>query len=182
MLNFLRMPWVRRLLFAFFCVVVFGVLTLFLLGFRANAGRNHLEIEINRPPAQVFPWLVEGSKLKQWVTGLTAVTQLTPGPEQVGTKYALHRPRQRPEGKYRLIITAFEPNKVLGVRVETDAFANDVRYELSEHNGGTRLESTGSAKYKIWLAKLLEPLITPDVQKSLQDDAGKLKRLVEANP
>ena len=176
------MPWVRRILFAFFCVIVFGVLTLFVLGFRANAGRNHLEIEINRPPAQVFPWLTEGGKLKQWVTGLTDVTQLTPGPEQVGTKVRYTVVDNGQKASIDLTITAFEPNKALGVRVETDAFVNDVRYELSEHDGKTRLESTGVAKYKIWLAKLLEPLITPDVQKSLQDDAGKLKRLVEAQP
>ena len=176
------MVWVRRLLFAFFCVIVLGVVTLFFMRYRASAGRNHLEIEINRPPAQVFPWLVEGSKLKQWVTGLTDVTQLTPGPEQVGTKVRYAVVDNGQKASIDLTITEFEPNKTLGIRVETDAFANDVRYELSEHNGGTRLESTGAAKYKIWLAKLMEPLITPDVQKSLQDDAGRLKRLVEAQP
>jgi uncharacterized protein YndB with AHSA1/START domain len=174
------MPWVRRILFLFFCVVVLGALTLFLMGYRANAGRNHLEIEINRPAADVFPWLTESDKLKQWVTGLTDVTQLTPGPMQVGTKARDTIVEGNQKMSADVLITEFEANKILGVHLETDAFANDVRYELSEHEGRTRLQATGHATYKIWLARLMEPLLTPAIQQSLQDDLEKLKKLVEA--
>ncbi len=174
------MPWVRRILFAFFCAVALGALTMFLMGFRANAGRNSLAIEINRPAAQVFPWLIEPDKLKQWVTGLAEMKQLTPGPIQVGTKARDTIVEGNQKATADLTFTSFEQNRMIGVHLETDAFSNDVRYELAEHDGKTRLTSTSVAKYKIWLAKLMEPVITPSVQQSLQDDMGKLKKLVEA--
>ena len=94
-------------------MIVFGVLTFFVeFGLSPDAERNQLEIELNRPPAQVFPWLVEGSKLKQWVTGLTAVTQLTPGPEQIGTKMRYTVVDNGQKANIDLTITGFEPNKL----------------------------------------------------------------------
>ena len=42
------------------------------------------------------------------------------------------------------------------------------------------MESTGEYRYTMWMAKLMEPLITPSAQKKEDADLARLKTLVEA--
>jgi len=44
------------------------------------------------------------------------------------------------------------------------------------------LSYVGVARYKIWLARLMEPVVTPAAQKQLTQNLATLKRLVEGRP
>jgi len=55
------------------CIIDSAVVTLLILGQRKDAGHMHGSIEIAASPQQLFPWLVEGDKLKQWVSWLVEV-------------------------------------------------------------------------------------------------------------
>jgi TolB-like protein len=46
---------------------------LWVMGRRADAGRLQASIDIDRAPADVWPWITEGDKEKAWVTWLTEV-------------------------------------------------------------------------------------------------------------
>ena len=91
---------------------------------RSSAGRNEIVVEINKPPLEVFLWLLEPEKLKQWVAGLTQITQLTPGAVTMGTKS-------------RDVLQIGSETTVLNVAI--DLFTNVVRCELSGQNGTTCL-------------------------------------------
>ncbi len=54
-------------------VIPLGVLLI--LGHRANAGRTHVSVEIAGSPEQVWVWLDEGARLKQWVSWLVEVRE-----------------------------------------------------------------------------------------------------------
>ena len=41
---------------------------------------------VARPPAEVFPWLLEADKVPRWMTGLEVYEPLDPGPLRVGSR------------------------------------------------------------------------------------------------
>src|SRR5258708_3799494 len=80
------MGWAKRVVLVFLAIVLLLAAGLWAAGLRSGAAKNEIVLEINKRPADVFPWLLEPQKLKQWITGMTEMTQLTPGPVTVGTK------------------------------------------------------------------------------------------------
>jgi carbon monoxide dehydrogenase subunit G len=162
--------------------VVLVAMVLFLLGRRPGAGSNEAEVEIARPVSQVFPWLIEPEKLTQWIEGLVESTPLTADGVRIGarSREVIMEGGQRYEMESE--ITGFEPNRHLRVKVTSTGFDVDGRYDLLEQNGNTRLNYVGVAYYKMWFARLMEPVVTPAAQKHLEKNLAKLKRLVEATP
>jgi len=41
---------------------------------------------VARPPADVFPWLIEPDKVRQWMTGLEVYQPLDTGPITIGSR------------------------------------------------------------------------------------------------
>ncbi len=174
------MGWAKSVVLIFVGIVVLLVAGLWVASMRAGAGRNEIVLEINKPALQVFPWLVEPDKMKQWITGMTEMTQLTPGPVGVGTKSRDVVKMGSETTVMNVEITAFDQDRLLAAHIDSDAFTDDIRYVLSEQNGKTRLEYTGDARYKSRVFALLEPLITPAAQQKLVEDTAKLRALIQA--
>ncbi len=174
------MDWAKRVVLAFLAIVLLLAVGLRAAGMRSGAGANEIVVEINKPPSDVFPWLLEPEKLKQWITGMTEMTQLTPGPAAVGTKSRDVIVMGSETTVMNVEITALEPDRLLAARIDAELFTDDVRYELSAQNGKTRLAYSAVTGYKHWFAKLLEPVITYAAQKKLVEDTAKLKALVQS--
>jgi len=174
------MGWAKGIVLAFAAAVLLLAVALWAAGMRAGAGRNEIILEINKPPAAVFPWLVEPAKLKQWIAGMTEMTQLTPGAIRVGTKSRDVMVLGSESTVMTVEITALEPGKLLAAHIDADLFADDIRYELSGQGGKTRLVYSAETTYKHWFAKLLEPVITSAAQRKLVEDTKTLKALVQS--
>src|SRR5437016_5378114 len=65
--------WVDRMGGGFLVGILLAAAVLFIVGHRANAGQMHASAEMNGSPEQIWPWLNEGDKLKQWVSWLVEV-------------------------------------------------------------------------------------------------------------
>lgn len=174
------MGWAKQVVLAFMTIVLILAAGLWTAARRSGAGRNQIVVEINKPPLDVFLWLLEPEKLKQWVAGLTQVTQLTPGAVTVGTKSRDVLQIGSETTVLNIEITALEPGRLLTARVDAELFTNVVRYELSDENGKTRLAYSAITNYKNGFAALLEPIITASAQKKLAEDTSKLKALVQS--
>ena len=118
--------------------------------------------------------------MKLWIAGFKETRQLTPGPVGLGTKSRHVVVLGSDTTVMNMEITALEPNRLLAARIDSDGFTGDLRYQLTEQNGKTRLEYTALTRYKIWLAQMMEPVITPAAQKKLAEDTAKLKTLIQA--
>jgi carbon monoxide dehydrogenase subunit G len=159
-----------------------GIVTLFVMGKREDAGRNTARIQIERPPAQVFPWITEPGRLQQWIGGLVESAPLTDEGLKVGA-----RSREVVvvgNGRYEMETTVvdLEAPARLVVEINAEGFKVDARYDLVESGGGTFLSYACIARYEHPLAKLMEPLVTREAQKKLAADLARLKELVEAEP
>ena len=98
--------------------------------------RSEASIEIDRPAAEVFPWLVEPEKRLRWVTGLRSSEPID------GTSYreVIEEHGQRFEGTARVLRE--EPPHALDVEMKGRGFTARAESRLTEENGRTQLTSS----------------------------------------
>lgn len=180
------MKWLGRIFVFIAGLVVIAAAVLFVLGRRADAGRNTVEVEIARPAADVYPYLTEPDKIIQWVGGMVEGKSLTEPPLRPGSRgESIVEDPNQPGVRFTMKdeVVAFEPNKSIMLRIWSDgAFYGVIKYQLTESNGKTRLKYDGKFQYIPWFARLMEPIITPSAQKKSEKDMAKLKSLMESRP
>lgn len=116
-------------------------------------------VEIPRPPAQVFPWLLEESLVPRWTGHLTRYEQLDGGELGAGS-----RVRQVLEVSGRTIdveleITAYRPPSGAETRFSTNGIEVVSSYALEEAGSGTRLTQSVEAKPGGFTARMLVPVL-----------------------
>lgn len=159
-----------------------GVMTL--LSLRPNAGRNDYTILIDRPPAEVFPWITEPYRLTRWVDGLESSIPVSGDSAIRGAK---SRETILVNGKrYTFIseIVAIKRDTLMVVRIvsEPPGFSVNATYELSPADAGTRLHYSGRADYASAFGRAMEPIVTPQSQGKVESDMKRLKELIESQP
>jgi carbon monoxide dehydrogenase subunit G len=173
--------WILRVLIVFGgLIAMFFVVMLILSGGAKGEGHHDASIVINKPPAEVFPWLTEPEKLTKWLTGLVESKALTEGGLRVGAKSQETVEVGGERTVMEVEVTAVEPPKLLVVRITSEGFVGDSRYTLEQDGSSTKLRYLGDFRYTVFMAKLLEPLITPAAQGKLVQDFERLKVLVES--
>jgi uncharacterized protein YndB with AHSA1/START domain len=181
------MKWIVRILGTLVVLLVVCVLGLWIASNRRDAGRMRGNIEIERPPEDVWAWMTDGDKLTQWVGWLVAVEPDSTTPaEGIGhrTTWIMDDPRMKEKLRVPGTITLWEPPSQMGVHIEVPSmFEGDVLYKLTElPNGHTKVEQDGRFKYLDRFAALMEPLVTPEAMHKLVADMQRLKSKVEAVP
>jgi len=181
------MKWLARILLALVALLLLGVLGLFLAGKREGASFHQGSVEIARPPEQVWRYLTDPVLARKWRSGILEVTPLTEGGTRVGA-------RERVlvsvgEGETMVVedeITRLEAPHRLELTLKSGpgsdvSFVEQVAYTLEEQGGGTKLTFTGRTEFS-GVAALLEPIITPAAEGSLEKELQALKATVEAEP
>lgn len=181
------MKWIVRALLAVVVLFLLAVTGLFVASQQEGAASMSAKVTINRPAAEVWPWLVEGEKLKQWVSWLVDVKDeggpfAAVGARQVWTMEDRNNNNQlmRIAG----VAETMEPPTRLAVRVSAaEGFTGLNRYELIESGGRTEIKATADYEMKHWLARLLIPLIMNQARQKFNQDLERLKaRAEEAKP
>lgn len=168
-------------------LLALAVLTLLALGLRPGAETITGETVIERRPAEVWPWIIEGERLKEWVSWLTEVEDLTPGVEGVGARrrWVMIDPTMG-DRRIEIIgeITDYEPERRSTMSLESPGmFSGWGTYELDDLGGGrTRVEYVSEYTVHSWLGRLLEPLVTSQASAKAADDLARLKERIEAAP
>jgi uncharacterized protein YndB with AHSA1/START domain len=132
-------------------------------------------VEISRPPAEVFPWLLEQDKVPQWTGHLQRYEQLDGGALGRGS-----RVRQVLEVSGRTIdveleVTAYEPPSGAQTRFSTNGIEVVSSYALEAAGAGTRLTQTIEAKPSGLTARLLVPVVQPRLEEKLTHDLERLR-------
>ena len=178
------MKWVLRILATFGALIIIGMIVLLAMGQRANAGRIHVSADIGAAPAQLWPWLNEGEKLKQWVSWLVEVRGWDhPG---VGSSRVWVMKNENQGGQLVEVLgkcVEYTPPARLTVQLSSaGTFEGQQAYRLEDlGNGRTRLEVNGNYHFSFWFIRLMEPLITSAAEKKLVADVAHLKSLLESD-
>jgi carbon monoxide dehydrogenase subunit G len=132
-------------------------------------------VEIPRPPADVFPWLLDQDKVPRWTGHLERYERLDGGPLGHGS-----RVRQVLEVSGRTIdvtleITGYEPPSGAQTRFSTNGIQVVSSYALEAAGAGTRLTQSLEAKPSGLSARMLVPVIQPRLEKKLTEDLERLR-------
>jgi uncharacterized protein YndB with AHSA1/START domain len=142
--------------------------------------RNAAEVEIARPAQDVFPYLIEAEKRRQWVHGLVESTPLGDGKLGVGSRFrdvvVDHGLRTTVEAE----VERYEPNDGLTARLEARGFVSRVDYRLQDLDGGTRVGCTVETEFTMRVARLFARLVTRHAQEAIESSLTTLKRVLEA--
>ena len=132
-------------------------------------------VEIPRPPAEVFPWLLEEDKVPRWTGHLERYERLDDGPLGQGSKV-----RQVLDVSGRTIdvtleITGYQPPSGAQTRFSTNGINVISSYALEAAGAGTRLTQAIEAKPSGLSARMLVPVIQPRLEKKLTEDLERLR-------
>lgn len=164
-------------------LVLLALITLFIMSHRRSAGAVAGSIEINSPPEEVWLWISEPQRLKQWVSWLVEVR-----PENdvagVGGKrtWVMDDPNMKQMVEIQGEVTRYDPPHQLEIHIDAKmGFSGDMTYTLTDLGGGkTRLDTAGKYSYNHWFARLMEPVVTPQAKKKQRADLETLKRKAES--
>jgi carbon monoxide dehydrogenase subunit G len=133
-------------------------------------------VEIDRPPAEVFPWLLEEEKVPRWTGNLESYERLGGG----GPLARGSRVRQVLEVSGRRIdveleITRYDPPSGAETRFSTNGIEVVNAYSLAASGAGTRLTQSVDAKPSGFTARMLVPVIQPRLEEKLTQDLERLR-------
>ena len=133
-------------------------------------------IDVSRPPAEVFPWLLEEDKVPQWTGDLERYT--VNGPLGVGSTVT-----QKLTVAGGLVldmeIVGYDPPRSAETRFEINGVKVTSDYTLADNgSGGTTLTQTLEAKASGFTAKMLIPIVQGRLETKLKDDLERLKGLL----
>jgi uncharacterized protein YndB with AHSA1/START domain len=145
-----------------------------------SAHRNAHAVEIDRPAATVFPYLVGCDGRRRWMGVLVECEQMTDGAPGRGTRF---RDVFEDRGQ-RIVIDAevveYEPNERFATRLRSKAFRATTSQRLEERDGRTRVTTVIETEYTNRMVRLMAGVITRHAQRQLETDLARLKEIVEA--
>ncbi len=132
-----------------------------------------------RPPAEVFPWLVEADKVGQWMGGLRAYEPLTTGPLAVGSRIRQELEVSGQSLRWELEVTRLEPPGAATLAFSGSGFKARNEYAVAANGGGssqvTWVISGDTTSFK---ARLIAPMIQAKLQEKLDEDLARLRALL----
>jgi carbon monoxide dehydrogenase subunit G len=133
--------------------------------------RSEATIEIGRPAAEVFPWLLEPEKRLQWVSGLVSSEPL--GADRYREVVEQHGFRL--EGTSTVVRN--EPPRALDVDMAGRGFTARAESRLEERDGVTRLTSSLDVHLS-GIARFAGAAVSRGAQRSLEASLARLQTLL----
>lgn len=138
------------------------------------------EIQVTRPPAEVFQYIAHAEYLPQYVTDFESVSQVSEGAPAVGTEYS-YRMRRGAKGTFQW--TRFEPDSRLewhgpAVKAGPGSMEPAGWWELTQTANGTNVKLV-MAPAPGGLFKLLAPLMSAGMRKGNAKALELLKQQLE---
>ena len=137
-------------------------------------------VSINRPAAQVYPLLLETTKLPIWSEAPAKL--VTQGDLVNGARLEVSFGMGPLKAVIGLEITAMEFGKRLGFRSYSGPISWQGEYDLAEDGkGATKVSQNGQLRFKgLW--RLVQPLAGGRIRRSEVWELQRLKRFIEATP
>src|SRR3954451_24333582 len=133
-------------------------------------------VTIPRPPEEVFPWLLEPDRVRQWTSGVESYE-----PEgSVGPGSTIHE-RLEVSGQtfdVKMEVLRYQPPREATTRFSTNGIEVEATYALAPYGAGTRLTQSLEAKARSLSARLLVPVVQPRLERKLIGDLERLQTLL----
>ena len=145
-------------------------------------GTFRLGVDITSPPREVFGFIAEPCNMPLWYDAVDRVTQTTPGPHRIGTRYEVTRSLPGGQVHNDVEITEHNPNRLVTLESRAGPTPFRYRYELQPNGQGTHVTLEGrisSAGLPGPLARV-DSLATQLFKRGMKQNLSELKRIIEA--
>ena len=132
-------------------------------------------VVINKPIAQVFAYVTDGSNAPKWQGGLEAVEGQA---SSVGSQYTEVRKFMGREMRSVMELTALEPNTRWAAKVVKGPVPYEVSVQFEPSGGGTRLTTRVNGE-PTGFFKVAEGMVKGQLEKSIEEDNNRLKKILE---
>ena len=134
---------------------------------------------VARPPAEVFPWLIEPDKVGRWMTGLERYEPLEPGPLTIGSRIRQELVVSGQHLKFELHVVRLEPPSAAELRFEGSGFRASNEYTVTQADGaGSAVTWVIAGETTSFKAKLLAPMVQAKLEEKLDTDLVRLRALL----
>jgi carbon monoxide dehydrogenase subunit G len=136
-------------------------------------------VSVDKPPAAVFPWLLDADKVPRWMTGLVAYEPLAPGPLRVGSRIRQELLVSGRQLRFELNVAELDAPRRAVLRFEGSGFKAANEYTVSEAGSGSRVTWVISGSLTSFKAKLIAPMVQTTLQQKLETDLARLRAVLE---
>ena len=136
-------------------------------------------VEINRPPAEVFTYLVDPDKVPSWQASIVELRKDDAAPTTVGSTLSEVRTVMGRRIESRLEVTAYEQDRRFDLRTKAGPVPFEVRHTLTPAGAGTRLDIVGETEGGGVLGGMAGGLFVRQAKTQLQGDFARLKEMLE---
>ena len=136
------------------------------------------QVEIDRPPADVFRYLVEPAKQALWSD--VPMTQLTEGEMRTGSRFEVSFGKGPLKATLGIELAEVVPGTLMAWKSYSGPIDWQGEYRLEAiDGGGTRLSQAGNLEFHgMW--RLLEPMAGREIESGEIKELEKLKSIAEA--
>ena len=135
-------------------------------------------VTVPKPPAEVFPWLLDEDKVPRWTSRLKTYDVRGDGAIGRGTKFRQVLTVGGSDLAIELEITGYDPPHSADSRFSTNGVDVETTYRLRETGGGTELTQTLEGKANGFKARMLLPVVQPKLESKLTEDLERLRKLL----
>jgi carbon monoxide dehydrogenase subunit G len=133
-------------------------------------------IVVPKPPAEVFPYLLEADKVPQWTSDLSSYEPS--GPLAVGTEIRQVIAIGGSHITLDMTLERYEPPAGAVVAFSTNGVDVVNTYVVEANGGGSRVTQGLDAKASSFTARMLIPVVQGRLEKKVTGDLERLRELL----
>jgi hypothetical protein len=134
-------------------------------------------VRVPKPPAEVFPWLLEEDRVPRWTSRLKAY-EVRGGAIGRGTRVRQVLTVGGQDLDIEIEITAYDPPRSADSRFSTNGLDVETTYRVRDAGGHSELTQTLEGKASGFKARLLVPVVQPKLESKLTEDLERLRELL----
>jgi carbon monoxide dehydrogenase subunit G len=138
-------------------------------------------VNVSRPPAAVFPWLLDADKVPAWMTGLQAYEPLDPGPLRVGSRIRQDLTVSGQQLHFVMEVARLEAPVEALLRFEGSGFKAANEYAVADAPGGAAVTWAISGDTTSFKARLIAPMVQAKLQEKLETDLARLRAVLDGS-
>ncbi|HKH17645.1 MAG TPA: SRPBCC family protein [Solirubrobacteraceae bacterium] len=135
-------------------------------------------VTVGKPPAEVFPWLLDVDKVPRWMTGLEVYEPLEPGPLRVGSRIRQELSVSGHRLTFEMDVAELDAPRRAVLHFAGSGFNAANEYAVSAAGSGASVTWVISGDTTSFKARLIAPMVQAKLQDKLQTDLARLRALL----
>jgi uncharacterized protein YndB with AHSA1/START domain len=139
-------------------------------------------VDIESSPEEVFFWLKDPQKAKEWMTSVSETEMLSGTSNTVGSTFREIIKDQNGQTEMQGVVTGYQENEMISFHLSGVYNTVDVEFRLEQIGERTRVIQNAEVRFRSFM-KILSVLLGPAFKKGItaqsQEEFARLKELCE---